>query len=309
MGTWGHGLYDDDFALDIRESYIKHLQNGIDKHLAIDKIFKEYEGEKFDINEASVFWLVIADTQWDYGMLEDTVKQKAFFYIDSGIALSSYEATSTSCVDDRRKTLLELKSKLIDKQPKNKKNNELKYRCKWKIGDVYAYPILSDYAKEKGLHGKYFLFYKVAESFYDQDHIVPVVWVKLTRDDTLPQNADEFNDLEYVQTSVEDEDRPFYHHYVENQRSSSKTFEQKRDEFGELPIYRIALINTSKRAIPKELVRIGNFENIDPPELDNLPICDIEMPSFVWKFFEKNLIDRYFGLNLRQGSRYDNYRK
>jgi hypothetical protein len=275
----------------------------------VQQIFVEYGVEELDIGEMSLFWLVIADVQWHHGILEDDIKKKAIYYIDSGIALTAYDYTYSSWLENRKKVLEKLKEQLNSKQPeKHSVKDAKKYKCKWKIGDVYAYPLLSDYAKDKGLHGKYFLFYKVAECSWDNNYIIPVVWVKITNDSNLPKSVEEFNTLQYVQTSVEDEDRPFYHQHIEKQRSSNKAFEQKRDEFGELPIYRLALINTSKRIIPKKMIYLGNFQNVIPPELDNLPICDIEMPSFVWKFFEKNLIDCYFGLSLRQGSRYDKYR-
>ena len=74
------------------------------------------------------------------------------------------------------------------------------YICKWNIGDVFAYQLESDLAEERGLLGRYFLIQKVDEGTWHPGHIVPIVYVKITKDEKLPSSIEEYNQLEYVQT-------------------------------------------------------------------------------------------------------------
>ena len=53
------------------------------------------------------------------------------------------------------------------------------YHCQWKVGDMYAYQLEGEYAKERGLNGKYLLFYKIAESIWWPGHVIPVVYIKI----------------------------------------------------------------------------------------------------------------------------------
>lgn len=80
MGTWGTSLYDNDSTSDIRGNYLDKLKRGktneeatkelVDAHMNID-----------DAEEEPLFWLALADTQWNYGRLLPKVKEKAMFYL------------------------------------------------------------------------------------------------------------------------------------------------------------------------------------------------------------------------------------
>ena len=77
------------------------------------------------------------------------------------------------------------------------------------------------------------------------------------------------------------------------------TDEYLTDEFGYMPEYRLKLINTSKRIIPKKIFYVGHYENVCDPVLEYVPE-DISIPGFMWKFFDEILIKRYCGYNLGQ---------
>lgn len=67
------------------------------------------------------------------------------------------------------------------------------YKCQWNLGDVFAYELESDLAKERGLYGRYFLIQKIDEDVWYPGHIVPIVYVKITNDNKLPSNVEEYN--------------------------------------------------------------------------------------------------------------------
>lgn len=98
--------------------------------------------------------------------------------------------------------------------------------------------------------------------------------------------------MEYVQTGIGFE------------RCVEKGSKVYYDEYGYLPQYRLKLINTSKRIIPKSLIYVGNFQHVDPPLLENIPRDSLETTGFVWNFFDTHMIDRYFNHTLKQAPIY-----
>ena len=82
------------------------------------------------------------------------------------------------------------------------------------------------------------------------------------------------------------------------------------DEYGFLPEYRVLLLNTSKRVIPKKLIYVGNFANAIHPQKEFIPHSKENVVSVSWKqfgdTFETKMIKCYCGHNLRELSIYTN---
>lgn len=293
MGTWGTKLYDSDITSDVRSYYQRTIKKTNDGFLTTEKLLKTFRSELEDSDDAPLIWLALADTQWDYGRLEDHVKEKALYYLNQGGDLSRWNDESPENVEKRKKVLEQLKEKILSPQPPEKKIEKTKhYCCQWKMGDVYAYPLNSEYAKQRGIDGRYFLFHKVDEGIWYPEHIIPIVRVKITKDDQLPSDEAAFNALDYVQTGIGFE------------RCVEKGSKVYYDEYGYLPQYRLKLINTSKRIIPKSLIYVGNFQHVDPPLLENIPRDSLETTGFIWNFFDTHMIDRYFAHTLKQAPIY-----
>lgn len=306
MGTWGVGLYQDDLAEEIRDYYKEQLKRGKREEEITRELVEEYESLLSDTDDAPVFWFALADTQWNLGRLEDTVKRNALYYIQNCSDRKRWKSENPEKAKKREQVLEKLKEKLMTPQPEKKKISIYKlYRCEWKLGDVYAYSLDSECAKEKGLDHRYFLFHKVGEATYYPGHVIPIVRVKITKDQELPKNAAEFDKLEYVQTAVDKNEEGVSLLRGTCFLNGNAVCEYVTDEFGFLPIYRLELINTSKKAIPEKLLYVGNFKGIHAPQLEFVPE-DISLPVFLWKFFDPIMIDRYCGYNLRQ---YEIYKK
>lgn len=300
MGTWGTKLYQDDVAQDVRDFYTEQLRRGQKSTEITKQLIKQYEG---DIDDEPIFWFALADTQWSLGRLEKLVKEKALYYIQSGEDIERWKTQNPKEAKKREEVLFNLQQKLLAPQPEEKKIRKYRiYQCEWKIGDVYAYPLKSDFAKEKGFYGRYFLLHKIDETTIWPGHVVPVVRVKITKDKNLPENEKQFDQLEYVQTfvtSYEDRLLPFdgSRPYEMAERLKKK---YEVDEFGFLPEYRIKLCNTSKRRIPKDIFFLSNFQNVIPPKREFVPHSDINIREIEWENFDEVMIDRYLGYNLRQ---------
>ena len=310
MGTWGPKLYQDDLAVDVRDYYKDQLHRGRSGEEITQELLRDNADILLDTDNVSVFWFALADTQWNVGRLENHVKEKALYYINNEQDIKKWEVENQKEAKIRRKVLFDLEKKLLSPQPAIKKVKQYNlYHCEWKIGDVYAYPLTSKLAKEKKLDNKFLLFYKIDESEWWPGHIIPVVYVKLTKDNILPETEQEFNKLEYVQVSItkwEDRFLPIDMNIsLEEQLLKQASMKFETDEYGFLPKFRLELITTSKKLIPKQLTFVKNFKNIIPPKHEF--ISNI-IPSTSWKDLEQTIIERYCGYNLRQYDIYSEYR-
>lgn len=126
--------------------------------------------------------------------------------------------------------------------PEKKMKAKRLYTCQWKLGDVFAYQLESDMAKEMGLAGRYFLIQKVDERMWYPGHIVPIVSVKLTSGSTLPATLEEYDLLEFVQTGFtkyEDRFLPIDMRRPREDIAEKAKLHYKVDAYGYLPEYRI----------------------------------------------------------------------
>ena len=138
MGTWGTGLYSDDTACDVRDTYKDILGDGIPEPEATNLLIEQWKNELFDPDIAPAFWLALADTQWNLGRLQDRVKQEAILVIENGSDLARW--LSDQKLVTRRKVVLErLKQKFEKVQPAEKKVKK-RYvdSTDWDLGDVYS---------------------------------------------------------------------------------------------------------------------------------------------------------------------------
>ncbi len=185
------------------------------------------------------------------------------------------------------------------------------FQCTWEMGDVFSYQLDSDLAKEKGLYGRHFLIQKVDEGVWHPGHMVPIVYVKITVDDKLPSDLDEFNELEFVQTwftRYEERFWPIDGTRPEEDMAEKAKIDYKVDEFGFLPQYRIMLLNISESCIPKKLKYLGNFKSANNPPLEFVPHSKDNITNIFWKqfdeTFETKMIKRYCNHNRRELSIY-----
>lgn len=278
MGSWGPKLYQDDVAEDVRDYYKDQLKRGKTNEEVTKELINDNEDIMSDEDDAPVFWFALADTQWNLGRLLPFVKEKALEYLKNGTNLTIWEkeAINQREYKVREKVLQELEQKLISAMPPEKKMSQYKlYKCEWNIGDIYAYKLESDYAKEKGLANKYLIIRKAYECVWWPGHIVPIIYVQITKDEKIPNSKEEISKLEYIQTSRAER----------------------------VPEYLITMISTSKRVIPtKQLKLIGNCIDLPTPKDEFIPKDKISIPACHWSAFEKTIIDNYFRLNLGENN-------
>ncbi len=314
MGMWGFELYQNDTSLDVKDEFEELFNAGKTVQDITDKLTEDYKSIMGDIDEEPLFWLALADTQWNLGVLLPVVKEKALYWIDKDRGMFNCQTIDMSANAKRKNFLDDLQAKLLSSQPPVKKPVKKRvYKCQWKFGDVFAYQLESDLAKERGLYGRYFLIQKVDEVVWHPGHIVPIVYVKITSDTNLPSNVEEYNQLEYVQTwftKYEERFLPIDIRCPQEDIAEKSKINYQVDEYGFLPQYRVKLLNISKKVIPKNLIYVGNFVNAFRPPKEFVPHSKENVVSVSWKqfdeTFETKMIKRYCGHNLRELSIYTN---
>src|SRR5258708_7175027 len=111
MGAWGANIFDDDFALDLKEEYKEILDSGLSHEVATQTLTERYRDALKDAEESGVFWLSIATIQLEHDALLDDVKANALDVIKSDRDLLRWE--DTPIFSNRKQILEQLKNQLL----------------------------------------------------------------------------------------------------------------------------------------------------------------------------------------------------
>jgi len=143
MGAWGTGLFSDDTACDVRDSYVDFVGDGLTGPEATKALLREWSALLNDQDESPVFWLALAATQWKCGRLESHVLQQALTAIDSGSDLARWKYGSKDF--KKRKVVLEkLRAQLTSAQPPERRvPKRFRDVNEWQVGDLVAYRMQS----------------------------------------------------------------------------------------------------------------------------------------------------------------------
>lgn len=279
MGAWGTSLYANDTTCDIREEYIDKLKRGKTNEEATQELIEQNKEIQGDVEEEPLFWFALADTQWNYGKLLPSVKERALFFLEKSEELDRWRDAGEKKLNAWIQTLTKLKKKLDTPMPKEKKISKYNfYQCEWNLGDVFAYQFCSEYSKEKNFRGRYVVFRKVSEDTYWPGHIVPVVQVYNWVGEEIPQ-------LEKIKAEGL---------LVQNFMPETLLYKPKIERK-----YSIRLIATSVKEIPnKNITFIGNLSGDDLiPFQGHDYLTDYISVGWDGKgynnSFEKFIIDRY----------------
>lgn len=269
MGAWGPKLYEDDIALDVKNEFKDYLLKGKKSKEITDLMIEKNSDLINDSEEAPIFWFALADTQWNYGMLQPIVKEKAMQYLEEGTDLKRWEEENPKEAKIRAQVLETLKEKLNSPMSKEKKIRKPSvYKCPWKINDVYAYKLDSDLAKEQGVYGRYLIIRKVDETKWDKEgNVYPVVYISITKGTELPQNKEEIQNVEYIIMGID-----------------IALIDER------FPIYRTHICSNSNRGIPKSLIYLGNYKEVLPPKEEYIPSDKLYIALIDWKYMEERIL-------------------
>ena len=94
MGTWGTGIFQSDYALDVKDTYMDRIRKGEDDESVMNSLIAEYEREgDFNYDDTRyVFWLALAYIQWKTGRLDPMVKERALSCIQDDPWIRRYKS-------------------------------------------------------------------------------------------------------------------------------------------------------------------------------------------------------------------------
>jgi hypothetical protein len=180
MGTWGTKIFQDDFALDIKDTYIDLLKHQLSDEEAEKIIYDNFmptEEEVLIEDDTPLFWLAFAAVKWEVGRLDENTKQKAIEVIDNEGSLELWE-DDFELLEKRKVILEQLKERLLSEQRSKKKFRRPKIK-KWgfQAGDVLAYRMTDSEFQESPNWDKTFYFHiyeltksKVCQYIEDSDY-------------------------------------------------------------------------------------------------------------------------------------------
>lgn len=249
MGTWGTSLYANDTASDIRGDYVDKLKRGKTNEESTRELIDANRSIMGDEEEEPLFWFALADTQWNYGRLLPSVKEKALEWLEKdGDLLVWKESAKKKDYIAWLNTRKKLKEKLLSPQPVSKKVYKYRvYHCKWRVGDVYAYRFESEYSKKRGFYGQYMIFRKIGETnTWPPSVIIPVIQIYKWIGEKIPCLQEVMSWDKYLRNE------PYTHYYA-------RKIEKRIPGYEEDYYTHFCLETNSDRIIPKgQLIYMGN---------------------------------------------------
>lgn len=281
MGAWGYKLYQDDDALDIKEEYSSMLKKGIPNEEITKKIIRDNKGMSNDNDEATIFWCVLADQQWQAGRLLPEIKEKALYYLKNGGDLHRWGESNEKDYINRKEELERLLIKLESPQPVEKIiPKKTIWKCNWNIGDIYVYKLTQKESDGTSYKDKYVVFQKINDVTEYNDDIVPIVYFY----DKIFNNIPSIEELNKI-------------NYLVMKHSKTYIMEAKENK----PIYKCYIGSRRSKYFKKENLKLIGNGKVKTPE-DEYYIDEKECSYYgmfgylTWKFFDFNII-QYYELN------------
>ena len=143
MGAWGTGVFDDDLACEVRETYRDVLAEGVSAEQARDMTLQYWAEIMEDDDAAVVIWLALAVSQWKAGRLDDLTRCRAIAVIETEAALRAWKDDPKGL--RRRQSVLEkVRQQLLSPQPPPVRiRKRFRDTCDWQRGELIAYRMRS----------------------------------------------------------------------------------------------------------------------------------------------------------------------
>lgn len=185
MGVWGIGIFQNDTALDVKETYIMNLKlgkTGIETYRGIIEEYQSVLGDK-DIELDLYFSLALV--MYEYGRLNDDIRSKTLSLIDEGVDLTRWQPSE---LKKRMGIVNELKNKLLSTEmPTEKKVTVLRTKKSlMHANEIYEFKLDDEYLKDKYYYN--YCVYILVDSITTYDlrceglgDEVPVVYFKVSK--------------------------------------------------------------------------------------------------------------------------------
>ncbi len=143
MGAWGAGLYSNDLALDLKAMIGAVVRLPFEPARLLQLLCETEFGASTDPDEATTFWLVVADQFAKRGVDLPEARERALAIIAEGVDLKALESLGMPPkeLEKRQRMLLELRQRLIAPvAPATRKTMTAPQKLLMQSGDVLAFP-------------------------------------------------------------------------------------------------------------------------------------------------------------------------
>ena len=135
-------IFGNDMSLDVKTDFCELY--GVGKSVdEINEYILEYKPDDED-EEACAFWSALALIEWEYGVLNEDIKNKTEYIIKNKSDENLFDKRKN--VEARKKELEKLINIIntVNPTPKKRKKTYV-YRTRWKVGDILALPVCGKY--------------------------------------------------------------------------------------------------------------------------------------------------------------------
>ena len=105
MGTWSTEILDDDFACDVYDVFMAGYDNGKELELIRTEAEKANSKAIADLDKGPIFWLALAQAQWECGALDSDVRQKVREIVQQGLGLEPWAEGAAQLLQERKEVL------------------------------------------------------------------------------------------------------------------------------------------------------------------------------------------------------------
>lgn len=238
-------------AQEIYAQYKSNLEDGKNNEDAYNDLYSYYQDaieDEYSL-ESILFWIVVALFQWEYGIVDEMIKEKAIDIIDQNkIKLLGDEYIYISDLAAIEKDFIEIKELLLSDNLKYKKiKQKMRYVDPWLKGDVFIYKIdlhsitplvigENNLEKDKyGIDGKYIALQKIQNVQSCSRNSVPCLAIYNWISDEKPSDLSIFKDIGFIELLYDSPDNIVY--LLDIEVSSGEEFTDMGIEYiGHIPL-------------------------------------------------------------------------
>lgn len=193
-------IFQDELIHEVCQLYAQLVIDHELDELSLKKLLTEYQ-ELFEDYEydGHYTWIALAYLQFELGLLESYVKEKALEVIEDEIKKLNHSKR----IKLSKEALFKYKQAFNSTMPNRIVVRKPKYfKCQWEIGDVFAVRLDDEIYNIYGLQGKYVMFVKVDEHIYYPKHVGPKILCFNWYGDEPLQEVEKIKKLDFLPTFI-----------------------------------------------------------------------------------------------------------
>lgn len=105
MGAWSTEILGDDFACDVHGEFMEAYDGGKDLKQIRLELEQVHAAAIADTDDGPIFWLALAQAQWECGALDSDVRQEIEEIVQKGLGLDRWAEGAAPHLQERKKVL------------------------------------------------------------------------------------------------------------------------------------------------------------------------------------------------------------